>query len=59
MSKHSSKTFIGEPTGGFAELSEFFRPHSNPATDKPWADNDTEPGVKDAVMHIDEDPHSG
>lgn len=46
-------------TGGLAELSVFFRPHSNPLTVRECADSETEPGVKDAVMQMDDEPHSG
>lgn len=45
-------------TGGFAELSAFFRPHSNPGTVREYADNDTLPGVNETVRQIDDGPHS-
>ena len=45
-------------TGGLAELSIFFLPHSNPATVRECDDSETDPGVKDAVIQIEEEPHS-
>lgn len=46
-------------TGGFIDVSWFFLPHSNPGTVKACADNDTDPGVNDAVRQMEEEPHSG
>jgi len=40
-------------------LSGFFLPHSNPATVSECADSETDPGVKDAVIQIVDEPHSG
>jgi hypothetical protein len=43
-------------TGGWAELSIFFLPHSNLATVRECDDSETDPGVKYAVIQIEEDP---
>lgn len=40
-------------------MSVFLRPHSKPGTVNECEDNETEPGVKAAVIQIDDDPHSG
>lgn len=40
-------------------MSMFLRPHSNPATLSECAESETEPGVNEQVMQIDEEPHSG
>lgn len=37
----------------------FFLPHSKPATVRECDDKETDPGVKDAVIQMEDEPHSG
>lgn len=46
-------------TGGLGEVSIFFRPHSKPGMVRECAESETEPGVNEQVMQMDDGPSSG